>query len=595
MLRGQEEKEIIDDEKNSVDDSDDDDDDNSGSSSSSSGSSGSGSGSDSDSNSSDSDDTPPPPIIRDPTPLTAALSQCSQFLLCRSASRLASVNYALSLSVPEHLLGFVIRTRRLTGLPSRLRALMTEANTRRSVGRLPLKQSAIAEQRSLQKLRAREARTAAQVASLCGRFRDVRKVEVSGSRLSPASLTALASLRGLTSLVLSRSVLLPGPTASPGSDPMWPEMQTETMGPETTTGQGVGLPDAFGGLASLERLVLHRCEGFADLSPLGRGVGMRGVDGGSASSSALASLTELDVSHTAVSDLAPLSACGGSLTSLKAAGCSGVVSGKGWLPKLRKLERLHLEHSGLTDVKCLAFLTALRVLVLDGTPVNSLQPLAKRVAPTLEHLSVALTPVRFVDALGSATSRLTSLNLSASAIRHVTPLRHCKALSRLNLSRTDLKDGDVLFALLGRGLGRLVELRLSGGRCVDATDVALGQGGPGGRDRRAMLATTPVVVKFQRLFRERRQLRRTLQEQERHLVAAATSSSSDDDDSNSDSDSDDGDSGDSDGGGNGGGKKRDTAAVSRDDAAGDNEGIGDGGLYYGGGDGGYQYGEDDDY
>ena len=122
MLRGQEEKEIIDDEKNSVDDSDDDDDDNSGSSSSSSGSSGSGSGSDSDSNSSDSDDTPPPPIIRDPTPLTAALSQCSQFLLCRSASRLASVNYALSLSVPEHLLGFVIRTRRLTGLPSRLRA-----------------------------------------------------------------------------------------------------------------------------------------------------------------------------------------------------------------------------------------------------------------------------------------------------------------------------------------------------------------------------------------------------------------------------------------------------------------------------------------
>ena len=450
------------------------------------------SSSESESGESDADTPRAPPSHNDETITTVALAQAAQFLPINAAAKLSLSCFVLSLSVPESVRNISVFTPRLPrGAPAKLRHLIRTANDRKC--RLERMVS------SVQQNNEHEADMALRLPGICKRFRHLTTLQVTGSRLNKESLNHISSLQSLQRLVLSRSTLL-----------------------------SAELPPSFGqGLSVLESLTLHRVAGLSDITPL--------------QGNALSSLRELDLAETEVADLKALAAAK-QLLSLKLSGCKLLRRTKGWLSRLTHLETLHMDGSGITTLACVAHLKALVDLRVDSTMVSSIAPL-KAITPSLRCLSLASTPVRFVDSLAGAPS-LTHLNLASSAVRSILPMRRCDSLTRLNLARTDLSDDTVLNELLSY-CKSLTELRLSGGGLINLTDVAAGRSAS---DRKAILATTPVIIKLQSIFRDRYRRRRKELEEQNDGLSSGSSSSSDEDES--EADGDDGDYDDYDDGGN---------------------------------------------
>lgn len=423
------------------------------------------------------------------SPTTLALSFVSEFLSLHNASRLMGVSYCLSLSVPPLVTIATIRTRHLPKHPAKLRMLVEEAKRENEAGnvaarmrqrRRPVrlllrianadeKTSAVAaDLRSIQTHRAQVQETACRVRSLCGRFRSLTSLDVSGARFLEIEqesegdstnranvLDAVATLTHLRRLVLSRTSV-------------------------------AALPRGIGVLP-LETLRAYRCRFLSDISMLA-----------APTASALGSLTDLDLSYTAVKELGILSRCS-ALVSLNVQGCRRVTSTKRWLSKCGGLRSLDMGASGITDIGAIAVLTGLVSLSLAGTRVCSLHGLAR--LKRLEVINLANTPIRQLSALAE-TSSLRRVNVSdCRGLTNLQPLRGSRrSLTRLNTRGAGIaSDTSALSDLLGY-CNCCSELCLPSGKVADLEHYFAG-------DLDRVFDAVPLIKKLQETFRERRALK----------------------------------------------------------------------------------------
>ncbi|MCB6177185.1 hypothetical protein LHP98_03455 [Rhodobacter sp. Har01] len=145
-------------------------------------------------------------------------------------------------------------------------------------------------------------------------------------------------------------------------------------------------------------------------------------------------LSEIDLSRTAVADLAPLA----SLTALRSLWLNQTaVADLAPLAGLTALQTLRLDQTAVADLAPLAGLTALQWLKLDQTAVADLSPLAGLTA--LQWLWLSQTAVADLAPLAGLTA-LESLALDQTAVADVAPLAGLTALQTLRLDQTAVAD-----------------------------------------------------------------------------------------------------------------------------------------------------------
>ncbi len=145
-------------------------------------------------------------------------------------------------------------------------------------------------------------------------------------------------------------------------------------------------------------------------------------------------VTELNLAHSDISDLAPLS----SLIALQRLDLRRTpVSDASPLAGLTALQSLYLGDTRVSDVSPLADLTALQRLDLWGTPVSGVSPLARLIG--LQCLYLGGTQVSDVSPLAGFTA-LQHLHLWGTSVHDVSPLAGLTALQHLDLSGTPVSD-----------------------------------------------------------------------------------------------------------------------------------------------------------
>ncbi|MFN6005067.1 MAG: leucine-rich repeat domain-containing protein [Paracoccaceae bacterium] len=150
--------------------------------------------------------------------------------------------------------------------------------------------------------------------------------------------------------------------------------------------------------------------------------------------SSLASLRNLILSKTAVSNLTPLKELSG-LQSLFLN--QTAVSDLAPLASLTALQSLSFEQTTVSDLAPLAGLTALRSLWLNQTKVSDLVPLAKLIG--LLQLSVDKTGITDLTPLAGLT-KLTQLSLRQTGVSDISPLSSLSDLRHLGLDSTKVED-----------------------------------------------------------------------------------------------------------------------------------------------------------
>ncbi len=136
----------------------------------------------------------------------------------------------------------------------------------------------------------------------------------------------------------------------------------------------------------------------------------------------------------------------------------------GFAAGLTNLEELYLDRRGTArDLAPLAELP-LRVLHLEGFPIDDLSPLGATV--TLEELSVRGASIDTLEPLGPLTN-LHTLEVSAAGLRTVDGIESLTALERVQLGQNPIQDLGPLSGLTG-----LTELYLDETQVADLTPLA---------------------------------------------------------------------------------------------------------------------------
>ena len=170
----------------------------------------------------------------------------------------------------------------------------------------------------------------------------------------------------------------------------------------------------------------------------------------------LISLQSLNLPNTRVADLEPIK----DLTALRSLDLSDTqVVDIGPLKELKALERLDLTRTRVADLAPVKDLTALRSLGLSDTQVVDIGPLKE--LKSLQKLDLTRTQVADLASLNDLTA-LHSLDLSDTQVVDIGPLRELKALQKLDLTRTQVADLAPL-----RDLTALRSLDLSNTQVVD--------------------------------------------------------------------------------------------------------------------------------
>ena len=167
-------------------------------------------------------------------------------------------------------------------------------------------------------------------------------------------------------------------------------------------------------------------------------------------------LTELTLSETYVSDLAPLSRLR-HLQSLRLNG--GEVSDLSQLSELRGLTYLNVSRNNIGDLAGLQSLTGLRGLVLSNNLISDLSALTG--LESLERLDVGSNQISNPSPL-SALTQLQRLDLGDNHVSDLTGLEGLVNLTNLTLSKNAVADLSAL-----TGLGRLEGLLLEHNQVSD--------------------------------------------------------------------------------------------------------------------------------
>lgn len=144
----------------------------------------------------------------------------------------------------------------------------------------------------------------------------------------------------------------------------------------------------------------------------------------------LANLRAVDLGNTRIESLVPLS----NLPKLTTLRCNNTaVSDLSPIARLLTLQELRCAFSPLSDLSALQHLTQLRYLDISGTRVTSLLALSN--ASLLE--TVACANIRqLTSAEGLSSSALKRLDMSATGISSLSPLKKCINLKELNINGT---------------------------------------------------------------------------------------------------------------------------------------------------------------
>ena len=144
----------------------------------------------------------------------------------------------------------------------------------------------------------------------------------------------------------------------------------------------------------------------------------------------LSNLLSVDISDTKISSLAPLS----HLPKISLLRCNNTaVSDLSPLAALQSIRELRCAFSPITDLSPLRSLKDLHYIDASGTKITSLAALSE--ASLLENAS--FSNVRLLRSLeGLSSSALKKLDVSATSISSLAPLKKCMALEVLNISGT---------------------------------------------------------------------------------------------------------------------------------------------------------------
>lgn len=165
----------------------------------------------------------------------------------------------------------------------------------------------------------------------------------------------------------------------------------------------------------------------------------------------LSNLLSVDISDTKISSLAPLS----HLPKISLLRCNNTaISDLSPLAALQSIRELRCAFSPITDLSPLRSLKDLHYIDASGTKIKSLAALSE--ASLLENAS--FSNVRSLVSLeGLSSSALKKLDVSATNISSLAPLKKCMALEVLNISGTkvsslnDLNEHQYLKKLYCRG------------------------------------------------------------------------------------------------------------------------------------------------
>ena len=174
----------------------------------------------------------------------------------------------------------------------------------------------------------------------------------------------------------------------------------------------------------------------------------------------MATLTELEVPHTNITDLTGLEAAI-NLTSLNLgdktisgfAENNNAVSNLSPLSGLTNLTRLDLEMNAISNISALTNLTNLTYLDLSSNSISDISPLKN--LKKLEYLDLWGNSISDISVLARLTN-LTQLYIGANAISNISPLASLTNLTQLNIGSNAISN---IFAL--QNLTNLWELGIS--------------------------------------------------------------------------------------------------------------------------------------
>ena len=263
----------------------------------------------------------------------------------------------------------------------------------------------------------------------------LQTLDLTGSRIDPARLSALASIPSLRELILTNCSL---------SD------ISGLSGVTTLTSLKLGKNsvrnlDALSGMYQLETLDLSQ-NAVVGLDAL----------------SELYNLRELDISHNSITSLAPLSTCL-KLTHLEAS--TNLLTDVSGMDRLPLLEYLSVEYNKLTDITPLTNCTELVELSISNNQITDLSPLSKmtkldildfsyNMVETLPQWAAGCT-LRVIDGSQNALVSIDSLAdlehisyiyMDYNQINDVNALAECFRLVQLNVYGNPVKDVDALTA-----------------------------------------------------------------------------------------------------------------------------------------------------
>lgn len=149
---------------------------------------------------------------------------------------------------------------------------------------------------------------------------------------------------------------------------------------------------------------------------------------------ALAGLRELNLSHTAITDLVPIR----NLTELRELDISHTaVADLSPLKYASKVTTLIVTGSAITEIVVLENMPSLENLVMRGVSIEDFSPLAS--LASLETLDLAATSVSDLSFI-ARLPRIRELIVSRTNIQDLQPIRTSKSLQTLNIDSTSIKD-----------------------------------------------------------------------------------------------------------------------------------------------------------